>query len=61
MLRVIHVEVPRVPNFMDLSMVDEAVCDTRLSMLEDEVPESEDMEIKKGMVFETLEHVKFFL
>jgi hypothetical protein len=30
-------------------------------MLEDEVPESEDMEIKTGMVFDTLEHVKYFL
>jgi hypothetical protein len=61
MLMAVHVEVPSVPNCMDISMVDEAVYDTGLSMLEDEVPESEDMEIKIGMVFHTLEHVKYFL
>jgi hypothetical protein len=61
MLMAVHVEVPSVPNCMDISMVDEAVCDTGLSMLEDEVPESGDMEIKTGMVFDTLEHVKYFL
>jgi hypothetical protein len=61
MLMAVHVEVPSVPNGMDISMVDEAVCDTGLSMLEDEESESEDMEIKTGMVFDTLEHVKYFL
>jgi hypothetical protein len=61
MLMAVHVRVPSVPNCMDISMVDEAVCDTGLSMLEDEVLESEDMEIKTGMVFDTLEHVKYFL
>jgi hypothetical protein len=61
MLMAVHVGVPSAPNCMDISMVDEVVCDTRLSMLDDEVPESEDMEIKTGMVFDTLEHVKYFL
>ena len=27
-LKVVHVEVPSVPNFMDISMVDQAICDT---------------------------------
>jgi hypothetical protein len=54
-------EVPLVSNFMDISMVEEAICDTGLSLLGDEVPDSEEVEIKKGMVFDTLEHLKYFL
>ena len=44
-------EVPSVPNFMDISMVDQAICDTGLTLLADEVLDSEEVEIKKGMVF----------
>ena len=54
-------EVPSVPNFMDISTVDEAICDTGLTLLADEVPDSEEVEIKKGMIFDTLEHLKYFL
>ena len=54
-------EVPSVPNFMDISMVDQAICDTSLTLVADEVLDSEEVEIKKGMVFETLEHLKYFL
>jgi len=50
-----------IPNFMHISMVDEVVCDTSLAILDDEVAESEEVEIKKGMVFETLEQQKYFL
>jgi len=60
-LQAVHVEVPSVPNFMDISMVDQAVCDTGLSLLDESVVESEDVEIKKGKVFDTLEHLKYFL
>jgi hypothetical protein len=60
-LKVVHVEVPSVPNFMDISMVDQVLCDTGLTLLDDEVAESEETEIKKGMVFDTLEHLKYFL
>ena len=60
-LKAFHVEVPSVPNFMDISMVDQAICDTSLSLLADEVPDSEEVEIKKGMVFDRLEHLKYFL
>ena len=49
------------PNFMDISMVEQAICDTGLSLLPDEVPDSEEVEIKKGMIFDTLEHLKYFL
>jgi hypothetical protein len=42
-------------------MVDEAICDIGLSLLADEVPYSEEVEIKKGMVSDTLEHLKYFL
>ena len=59
-LKAVHVEVPSVPNFMDISMVDQAICDTGLSLLPDEVPDSEEVEIKKGMIFDTLEHLKYF-
>ena len=34
-LKAIHVEVPLVPNFMDISMVDQAICDTSLLLLAD--------------------------
>ena len=60
-LKAVHVEVPSVPNFMDISMVDQAICDTDLTLLADEVPDSEEVEVKKGMVFDTLEHLKYFL
>ncbi|CAD6333995.1 unnamed protein product [Miscanthus lutarioriparius] len=60
-LKAIHVEVPSVPNFMDISTVDEAICDTGLTLLANEVPDSEEVEIKKGMRFDTLEHLKYFL
>jgi hypothetical protein len=55
-LKAVHVEVPSVPNFMDISMVDQAVCDTGLSLLDESV-----LEIKKGSVFDTLDHLKYFL
>jgi hypothetical protein len=60
-LKVVHVEVPSVPNFMDISMVDQEVCNTGLTLFADDVVESEEMEINKGMVFDTLEHLKYFL
>jgi hypothetical protein len=34
-LKVVHVEVPSVPNFMNISMVDQAICDTGLMLLAD--------------------------
>jgi hypothetical protein len=36
-LKAVHVEVPSIPNFMDISMVDQAVCDTGLTLLADDV------------------------
>ena len=60
-LKVVHVDVPSVPSFMDISMVDEAICDPGLTLLANLVGESEELEIKKGMVFDTLEHLKYFL
>jgi hypothetical protein len=42
-------------------MVDQAVCDSGLMLLADDVAKSDEMEIKKGMVFDTLEHLKYFL
>ena len=39
----------------------QAICDTGLMLLGYEVPDSEEVEIKKGMVFDTLEHLKYFL
>jgi hypothetical protein len=60
-LKVVHVEVPSVPNFMDISMVDQAVCDIGLTLLDDEVAKSEETKIKNGIVFNTLEHLKYFL
>jgi hypothetical protein len=60
-LKAVHVEVPSVPNFIDISMVDQAICDTSLKLLTDEIPDSEEVDIKNGMVFDTLEHLKYFL
>jgi rhodanese-related sulfurtransferase len=60
-LKVVHVEGPLVPNFMDISTVDEAICDIGLTLLADDIPDNEEVEIKKGMVFDMLEHLKYFL
>jgi hypothetical protein len=60
-MKAVHVKVPSVPNFMDISMVEQAICDTGLLLLADEVPYTEEVEIKKGMIFDTLEHLKYFL
>jgi hypothetical protein len=60
-LKAVHVEVPSVPNLLDISKVDQAICDTGLSLLGDELADSEEVHIKKGMLFDTLEHLKFFL
>jgi hypothetical protein len=60
-LKAVHVKVPLVPNFVDMSMVDQGICDTSLSLLGDELADTEEVEIKKGMVFDTLEHLKYFL
>jgi hypothetical protein len=60
-LKIVHVEIPSIPNFMDISMVDQATCESGLTLLPDEIADSEEVEIKKGMVFDTLEHLKYFL
>ena len=56
-LKAVHVEVPSVPNFIDISMVDQAICDTGLTLLANAAPKSEEVEIKKGMLFDTLENL----
>ena len=48
-----------VPNFVDISTVDQAIYDIGLMLLANAVAKSE-MEIKKGIVFDTLEHLKYF-
>jgi hypothetical protein len=58
-LKAVHVEGPLVPNFMDISTVDEAICDIGLTLLVDDIPDNEEVEIKKGMVFDMLEHLKY--
>jgi hypothetical protein len=60
-LKAVHLEVPSVPNFIDISMADQAICDTGLTLLAVEVPDSEEVEIKRGMAFDMLEHLKYFL
>jgi hypothetical protein len=60
-LKVVHVEVPSIPNFMDISIVEQAICDTGLTLLADAILEIEEVEIKKGMLFDTLEHLQYFL
>jgi hypothetical protein len=55
-LKAVHVEIPSVPNFMDISMVDLAIFDTSLTLLADGIADSEEVEIKNGM-----EHLKYFL
>jgi hypothetical protein len=60
-LKAVHVKIPSIPNFMDISMVDQAICDIGLTLLADEIADSEEVEIKKEMVFDTLEYLKYFL
>jgi hypothetical protein len=44
-LKAVHLEVPLVPNFMDISRVDQGICDTSLSLLGDELADTEEVEI----------------
>uniref|UniRef100_K4ALS8 Aminotransferase-like plant mobile domain-containing protein n=1 Tax=Setaria italica TaxID=4555 RepID=K4ALS8_SETIT len=54
------VELPSVPNDEDISMVHKAICES--SMVNSEgMPFSESLVIKKGMKFNSLEELKFFL
>jgi hypothetical protein len=47
-LKAVHIEIPSVPNFMDISMVEQAICDTGLTLLANEIADSEEVVIKKG-------------
>ena len=60
-LKDVHLNVPSVPNFMDFSLADQEIYDTRLTLFADAVlRESEEVENKKGMIFDSLEHPIIF-
>lgn len=59
-MRRVHVEVPAIPTFKDISLTGKAVCDTGL-LARDEPPHSEKDEIRKGMIFDIMEELKLFL
>jgi len=60
MLKLAHVEVPAVSNAKDLSRIDRAICDS--TIFESEcVIDSDCPEIRKGMKFNSLPELQFFL
>jgi len=60
MLKLAHVEVPAVSNAKDLSRIDRAICDS--TIFESEcVIDSDSPEIRKGMKFNFLPELQFFL
>jgi len=60
LLKEYHVELPSVSNAKDISMVHKAICESTMVNLEG-IPYSENPVIKKGMKFNSLEELKFFL
>jgi hypothetical protein len=60
-LRSVHVHVPSVPNYMDISMTDKAICDTGLKLARESVYDLNNEIISKGMIFNTLNELKLFL
>jgi hypothetical protein len=60
-LRSVHVHVPSVPNYMDVSMTDKAICDTGLKLARESVYDLNNEIISKGMIFNTLNELKLFL
>ena len=60
MLKLDHVEVPAVSNAKDLSRIDRAICDSYIFENES-VIDSDSPEIRKGMKFNSLLELQFFL
>jgi hypothetical protein len=60
-LRSVNVPFRGVPNYMDVSMTDKAVCDTGLQMCRKSLYNHENVILSKGMVFSTMSKLKLFL
>ncbi|KAL6645469.1 hypothetical protein ACP70R_017077 [Stipagrostis hirtigluma subsp. patula] len=59
-MRAVHVELPKVPLFRDLSRVGDAVCDSGL-LKEHVEPDAESETIRKGMRFDSLPQLKLWM
>lgn len=57
-LKAVQVDMPEVPGSEDISLTKNALCDNGLMSMEEENSETE--LIKKGMVFDSLDEVKFW-
>ena len=60
MMKLAHVEVPAVSNAKDLSRIHRAICDSFIFESES-VIDSDSPEIRKGMKFNSLPELQFFL
>ena len=60
MMKLAHVEVPAVSNAKDLSRIHRAICDSYIFESES-VIDSDSPEIRKGMKFNSLPELQFFL
>jgi hypothetical protein len=58
-LKAVHVDVPEVPSYEDISLTKNALCDNGLMSTEEE-QDSEKELVKKGMLFDSLDEVKFW-
>ena len=60
LLKQANVHLPSVPNGKDISRADKAVCNSAFISWEGQ-NESEDPQIHKGMIFDTLQELQFFM
>ena len=58
-LKAVHVDVPEVPGYEDISLTKNALCDNGLISTEEERDGEKEL-IKKGMLFDSLDEVKFW-
>ena len=57
-LKAVHVDVPEMLGYADISLTKKALCDNGLISTEEE-QDSEKELIKKGMIFDILDEMKF--
>ena len=60
MMKLAHVEIPTVSNAKDLSRIHRAICDSYIFESES-VIDNDSPEIRKGMKFNSLPELQFFL
>ena len=60
-LRSVNMQFRGVPSYRDVSMVEQAVCDTGLNLCKQTLRNHTDWILQKGMIFNTMTELKLFL